>query len=298
MPDPEPLPMPPAPPPAMDAGPRVMGWGDLEGRPRPEPDGTLAYGDDPLQVVDVWTPAGATPDAPAPAVVMLHGGCWQTSVAERDLMNWIADDLRSRGVGVWNVEYRGVDRDGGGHPGTYQDVAAAADLFREKGDEYGLRTDRVVAVGHSAGGHLALWLANRPALPESEPLRGSDPLRVDLAVSQGGLPDLVAGAARTGHACGTDAPAKMTGPDPAVTSPPAMPPGEARQVLFHNTLDNIAPPKFAEAYRDVMNDRGVEVTVIETPDEGHVELIAPDSASWAKQRALILEEFGLDDAAE
>ena len=78
-------------------------------------------------------------------------------------MNWIADDLRRRGIAVWNIDYRGVDRPGGGYPGTFLDAAAAADALRDHAARYNLDLSRVVAIGHSAGGHLALWLAARPA---------------------------------------------------------------------------------------------------------------------------------------
>ena len=268
---------------------KIMKWKDLLGREQPKPDATLKYGEDPLQVIDVWQPAGSTN---APAVIMIHGGCWQTEIAKRDIMNWIAADLRKHGVGVWNIEYRGVDRKGG-YPATYQDVGKAADLFLEKADEYGFRKDKIVAIGHSAGGHLALWLANRTALPKSEPLRGTNPIKVDLAISQGGLPDLKAGAQRDGHPCGTDAPEKMSAADLRITSPPEMQPGKARQVLFNNTRDRIAPPDYARAYIARMASRNIAVKLVETPDEGHVELVTPDTKSWSKQRELILRELGV-----
>ncbi|MFK7818967.1 MAG: alpha/beta fold hydrolase, partial [Planctomycetaceae bacterium] len=271
---------------------QIMKWRDLFGREKPKPDATISYGEHELQVVDVWKPAG---QGSAPAIIMIHGGCWQTEIAERDIMNWIADDLRQHGVGVWNIEYRGVDRDGG-FPGTYEDVAKAADLFREKAVEFGFLTTKTIAIGHSAGGHLALWLGNRPAIPESETIRGENPIKIDLAVSQGGLPDLRAGANRDGHPCGVAAPFQMMGSErrlTQITSPSEMKPGQARQVLFHNTLDRIAPPKFARAYIDQVRSKNVGVTLIETEAEGHVELVAPDSKSWARQRALILRELGL-----
>jgi acetyl esterase/lipase len=266
---------------AAPAPKRLMVWEDLLSRPKPAPDATLRYGSDPLQLVDVWKPAGA---GPHPAVVMIHGGCWQTAIAERDIMNWIADDLRAHGVGVWNIEYRGVDR-GGGYPGTYLDVGAAADLFAEKRAEYGFRTDApVVAIGHSAGGHLALWLARRAALAEGDALRGATPLKVDLAISQGGLPDLRAQTTLPDHGCGNEAATKMAKGEFARTSPPEMPKGSARELQFNNERDSIAPPSFGAAY-------GAEMVV--TPDEGHAELIAPETVSWGKQRAVILKAFGL-----
>jgi len=264
----------------------IMVWDDLLSRAKPAPDATLKYGADALQVVDVWKPAGP---GPHPAVVMIHGGCWQTAIAERDIMNWIADDLRARGVGVWNIEYRGVDR-GGGYPGTYLDVGTAADLFAVRGAEFGFgMRSPVVVIGHSAGGHLALWLARRGALAKGDALRGPstssrEPLKVDLAISQGGLPDLRAQTKLPDHGCGNEGAIAMAGGEFARVSPPEMPKGSTRELQFNNDLDRIAPPAFGKAY-------GAEM--VTTKGEGHVELIAPDSVSWAKQRAVILKAFGL-----
>ncbi len=261
----------------------LMTWDDLLSRPKPAPDATVNYGADALQLVDVWKPAGA---GPHPAVVMIHGGCWQTAIAERDIMNWIADDLRKHGVGVWNIEYRGVDR-GGGYPGTYQDVAAAADMFAARRGEFGFRTDSpVVVIGHSAGGHLALWLARRAGLAKGDALRGAAPLKVDLAISQGGLPDLRAQTKLLDHGCGNEGAIAMAGGELARVSPPEMPKGSTRELQFNNDLDRIAPPTFGAAY-------GAEM--VTTAGEGHVELIAPDSGSWSKQRAVILKAFGLKE---
>ena len=269
----------------------IMVWDDLLNRPQPKPDATLRYGADALQVVDVWKPKG---EGPFPAVIMIHGGCWQTAVAERDIMNWIADDLRSHGVGVWNIEYRGVDR-GGGYPGTYADVGAAADLFVREGAAQGFAMDTPrIAIGHSAGGHLALWLARRPMLAPGDGLRGADPVTIDVAISQGGLPDLRAGAASIGHACGAEAPRDMARGEYARTSPPEMPLGDAREMQFNNALDRVTPPATGEAYRAAMAKRGRTVTMEVTHGEGHVELIAPDSVSWSKQRAAILAALGME----
>jgi acetyl esterase/lipase len=145
-----------APPPAD----HLLKWPDLLERPRPEPDATVHYGPGALQVVDVWLPKRKGRKL-HPVVLMVHGGCWQSDIADRRIMNWIADDLRKRGVAVWNIDYRGVDREGGGYPGTFADAAAAADALTEHAGEYRLDAEKVVALGHSAGGHLALWLASR-----------------------------------------------------------------------------------------------------------------------------------------
>ncbi len=223
----------------------VMAWRDLLGRVRPAPDVTLAYGENRLQRVDVWRPKGS---GLHPAVIMIHGGCWQSSVADRTIMNWIADDLRSHGVGVWNIEYRGVDS-GGGMPQTFEDVAAAADLLVAKRAAFGFRKSGAqIVIGHSAGGHLALWLGRRAALAKADPLRGRQPIKIQLAISQGGLPDLKAQSTLADHGCGADGAIAMARGEFARTSPPEMPPGRARELLFNNERDKIAPPSFGTAY--------------------------------------------------
>ncbi|ESZ85845.1 MAG: esterase [Blastomonas sp. CACIA14H2] len=272
----------------LSADTPIMQWPDLLDQPRPEPDRTIVYGRDPLQLVDLWLPAGK---GPHPVVVMIHGGCWQTEIATRGIMNYIADDLRQDGIAVWNIEYRGVDR-GGGYPETYLDIGAAADLLAKQAKALNLDLAHTIAIGHSAGGHLALWLAARQALPEGEPLRGPDPLRIDTAISQAGIADLRAAMQRTGHACGTDAPTKMAGGKFALTSPPEMPVSKARQIQFHTDRDRIAPPAYAETYAVDMEKRGVRVENHVHGPEGHVELIAPNSRSWAAQKARIRQLLG------
>lgn len=284
--------------PAMMAEPQpIMSWPDLLDQPKPVPDRTLHYGDDPLQVIDLWLPAGK---GPHPVVLMVHGGCWQSDVADRTIMGWIADDLRGQGIAVWNIEYRGVDRAGGGYPGTFVDVAAAADLLARDGGQYGLRTDRIVAVGHSAGGHLALWLSARPSLPKGSVLRGMASASIHAVISQGGLPDLRFSSNAIGHGCGTDAPRAMAGMASAVrtdiyadTSPIEMVPGKARQIQVNTTLDRIAPPSYAAAYETALRARGVSVENVTVADEGHVELIAPGTRAWAATVPLIRRELGL-----
>ena len=274
---------------AVAAPAATMQWPDLLTRPRPKADAVIAYGADPLQHVDLWLPKGA---GPFPLVVMVHGGCWQTEIAKADIMDWIAADLRTRGIAVWNIDYRGVDRPGGGYPGTFLDVAAAADAVRANAAKYRLRPDRVVVVGHSAGGHLGLWLAARDALPLDSALRTGDPLPIAAAFSLGGLPDLEAASVPPGATCGTDVVPKLVGAPTAAhanvyadTSPARLPQPHIPITLVNGSADRIAPPAFAQAYTarvDAPRMRRVEIA-----GEGHVELIAPGSKAWAETARLI-----------
>jgi acetyl esterase/lipase len=265
--------------PASDPRPDgLMVWPDLLTRPRPEESVAIAYGDSALQVVDLWLPEGM---GPHPTVLMVHGGCWQTEIADRRIMNWIADDLRKRGIAVWNIDYRGVDRDGGGYPGTFLDTAAAADALRKHAPRHNLDISRLVATGHSAGGHLALWLAARPRLPAASPLRTGDPLPISAVVSLGGLPDLEEAARPPGSGCGTDIIEKLTAGHFDDTSVPRLAPLGVRQILINGRQDRIIPTAYAEGYAAPVRAAGDEVDVRMIDRTGHVELIAPESAAWA-----------------
>jgi acetyl esterase/lipase len=254
-----------------------MKWPALLERPRPEPSAVIRYGSDPLQVVDLWLPAGKGPHRTA---IMVHGGCWQTEIADRRIMNWIADDLRQRGVAVWNIDYRGVDRPGGGYPGTFLDVAAAADALRAHAKTHRLDLSRLVATGHSAGGHLALWLAGRHRLPASSPLRTADPIRITTVVSLGGLPDLEEAGRPPGSGCGTEVVARISGGRFAETSVPRLAPLGVRQILVNGLQDRIIPTGYAEGYAAPMRAAGDKVTVRMIDRTGHVELIAPETDAW------------------
>ncbi|WP_331043207.1 alpha/beta hydrolase [Sphingomonas sp.] len=265
-----------------------MTWADLRARPRPAADATISYGSDPYQIVDVWVPAGR---GPHPVVVMVHGGCWQTSIADAKLMNWIAGDLRDDGIAVWNIDYRGVDRRGGGYPGTFADVATAADRLAIEAKRFGLDTRRVVAVGHSAGGHLALWLAGRSRLPAGSPLRMPHPLKIAHVVSLGGLPDLADTAASPENGCGTEVVARLVGTgraDPyADTSVPRLLPLRVPQDLVNGREDRIIPYRMALGYVKMAAAAGDRARLHTVPDTGHVELVAPDTPAWIEAKRLV-----------
>ena len=265
-------------PQAAPAAPaKLMAWPDLLTRERPAPTTTVSYGDDQMQRVDLWLPEGKGPHR---TVLMVHGGCWQTEIADRRIMNWIAEDLRRRGFAVWNIDYRGVDREGGGYPGTFLDAGAAADALREHAPRYRLDLRRLVAVGHSAGGHLALWLAGRPKLPANSPLRTGSPIPIRSVVSLGGLPDLEEAAREPGSGCGTEVIGRLTGGRFADTSVPRLAPLGVRQVLVNGMQDRIIPTAYAEGYARPMRAAGDDVRVRMIDRTGHVELVSPGTAAW------------------
>lgn len=265
-------------------------WPDLTSRSRPHADAALTYGVDPYQEVDLWLPHKF---GPHPVVLMVHGGCWQTEVEDRKLMEWIAADLRADGIALWNIDYRGVDRAGGGYPGTFLDAGAAADLLRGQAARFRLDLRRVVAVGHSAGGHLALWLAARPRLPTNSPLRTAHPLPIAHVISLGGLPDLEETAASPDNGCGTEVVAKLVGDPPhyADTSVPRLLPLGVPQDLVNGREDRIIPHRMATDYVAKAKAAGDPVTLHTVPHTGHVELVTPDTPAWRKAKRLIRAAF-------
>jgi acetyl esterase/lipase len=213
-----------------------------------------SYGEHPDQHVDVYAPAGAC----RAVVAVLHGGFWRTPYAA-DLMDALCGDLAARDYEAWNVEYRRIGA-GGGWPTTFEDVRAAV---AEAGEPF-------VTLGHSAGGHLALWLAAE---------RGAT-----LAVSVAGVVDLVE-AWRRGLS--RRAPEELLGGTPdevparyAEASPAARLPLGIPQLLVHGRRDDTVPAEMSRVYAERASRSGDEVELVET-DEGHFECLDPASESWA-----------------
>lgn len=196
----------------------------------------IAYGDHPDQVANLHRPAAE--GGPWPCVVLLHGGFWRTGW-DRTLMTPLAIDLAGRGLAAWNVEYRRVGQVGGGWPGTFEDVAAAVDHLTGIED---VDPKRVVTCGHSAGGHLALWLAARHRLDEGV---GAGPrVRPVAAISQAGLCDLErAWRDDLGRAAveGLLGPLEAGNRRLAAASPAALAPLGVPQLLVHGTADDVVP---------------------------------------------------------
>src|SRR6478752_1234869 len=123
----------------------------------------IPYGKGTLQFGDLRVPDGP---GSHPVAILVHGGCWSAKLGQLpeaatslDLLRPLAAALVQNGIATWNVEYRRLGNDGGGWPGTYEDLANATDFIRELAPKHHLDLQRIVLVGHSSGGHLALWLA-------------------------------------------------------------------------------------------------------------------------------------------
>ncbi len=259
----------------------------------------LAYGPEPLQFGDLYIP---NEPGPHPIVILIHGGYWRARYG-LDLMNSLAEDLAKRGFAAWNIEYRrvgnpGVGNPGGGWPGTFLDVALATDYLRKLAPFYTLDLQRVVPIGHSAGGHLAFWLAARPRIPffaQHSPLAGSQlpgeneetatPLALAGAISLAGVVDLE--MAWQLH-LSNDAVVELLGgtianvPERyAVASPAAMLPLGVPQVLIHGTSDDSVPLEVSQAYAKAARSVNDPIIYLELEGVDHFDVIDPHSNAWA-----------------
>ena len=178
----------------------------------------IAYGNGPLQFGELRVPAGK---GPHPVVVMVHGGCWVAKLGDLDeravafdLLRPMAAALTDAGFATWNVEYRRLGNAGGGWPGTFEDVAQGTDHLRKIAHENRLDLNRVVAMGHSAGGHLALWLAARPKLPQTSELYSKKPLRLKGVLDLDGPGDLKATLPMQQRVCGAPVITQLLGGTP------------------------------------------------------------------------------------
>jgi dipeptidyl aminopeptidase/acylaminoacyl peptidase len=218
--------------------------------------------------------------------VLLHGGFWRVPY-RRDQMEPLAADLRHRGWASWNVEYRAMGPrwrgGGGGWPVTCEDVAAAIDTLALTGLPLDLR--RVVAIGHSAGGHLALWAGSRR--DANVPLAG--------AVGQGAVCDLELGARLrlsrdvVQEFCGgepEDVPEAYRDASPARRVPAGIP-----QLLVHGDRDPNVPVELATSYAAAARAAGDDVTLVVRPGEGHFEHLDPTSMAWRAVTDWLEERF-------
>jgi acetyl esterase/lipase len=163
----------------------------------PAPDRVVAYGTDPLQIGHLRLPEG---EGPFPVVVLIHGGCWSAAYDDVTGMGPLAEALTARGVATWNLAYRRLGNAGGGWPGTFEDIGAGIDHVRALAGAYPLDLTRVIVAGHSAGAHLALWGASRPALADVR--FGADPFRPMAVVAIDGPGTLASFVGIDAQACG------------------------------------------------------------------------------------------------
>lgn len=184
----------------------------LRALPSKPADYRLSYGADANQFGELRAPSGV---GPYPVAILIHGGCWKAEYSTlRDLAP-MADRLKAKGIATWNIEYRGLPQAGSRWPGTYLDVGRGVDYLRSIAVKKHLDLDRVIVVGHSGGGHLAMWVAARSRLPKSSLIYVSDPLPVLGVIDLAGIIDMEAFIPDEQRLCGETVVEQLLGGKPA-----------------------------------------------------------------------------------
>lgn len=248
---------------------------DILDIPAPKADARVSYGGDENQFLDLRLPKSQGPHAVA---IVIHGGYWR---AKYDLlyMGHLCAALTAKGLAAANLEYRRVGNPGGGWPGTFADIRAAFQFLMQNAGRYAFDRKRVVAIGHSAGGQLALCLAAREA-------------EVRSVISLAGVIDLQ--QAYKLH-LSNDAVVEYLGGSPAEVKDhylEADPMGlniKAGQWLVHGLVDDAVPLSLSRNYVTAKRKAKEDVQLLEIAGAGHFDLVDPRSAVWRQVENVVIE---------
>ena len=256
---------------------------DILSIPPPPADARVAYGSDPNQFLDLRLPSSKNK---SPLVINIHGGYWR---AKYDLghAGHLCAALTARGLATANLEFRRIGNDGGAWPGTFADIRSAYSFLVQNAKQHNLDPRRTVAMGHSAGGQLALCLAaHEPTLTRVVSLAGVVDLRraYQLHLSHDAVVEFLRGTP-------SEVPDHYREADPIQLSIP-----QARQWLVHGSADDTVPPDFSRDYVAAKQKRtGKEkedANLLEISGAGHFDVIDPRTQAWKQIEELVLRLVG------
>jgi len=252
--------------------------------PPPPADARLAYGTDTNQFLDLRLPASKEKSkAPFPVIINIHGGFWRAKY-NLDHAGHLCAALTAKGLATANLEYRRVGNEGGGWPGTFADIRSAYHFLVQNAQRHNLDSTRIVLMGHSAGGQLALCLAaHERSVTRVISLAGVVDLKraYQLHLSNDAVVEFLRGTP-------TEVPDHYREADPM-----ELPIHEARQRLIHGSADEIVPPDFSRDYVSTKQKRSgkekEDAQLIEISGAGHFDVIDPRSEAWKRVDATVLE---------
>jgi len=252
--------------------------------PPPPADARLAYGTDTNQFLDLRLPASKEKSkAPFPVIINIHGGFWRAKY-NLDHAGHLCAALTAKGLATANLEYRRVGNEGGGWPGTFADIRSAYHFLVQNAQRHNLDSTRIVLMGHSAGGQLALCLAaHERSVTRVISLAGVVDLKraFQLHLSNDAVVEFLRGTP-------SEVPDHYREADPTELSIP-----QARQWLIHGSADEIVPPAFSREYVSTKQKRSgkekEDAQLIEISGAGHFDVIDPRSEAWKRVEATALE---------
>lgn len=249
-------------------------WAELNQLPLSTANKTITYGESEHHIMDVYLPQTTQPKS---NVMLIHGGCWQNQY-DRLYMGHMAKSLSDRGYRVFNIEYRRTGDPGGGYPGTLNDIQAAYKKIQTYLIEDQENNSSINVMGHSAGGHLSLWLA------ATEP-------SVSAVIGLAAISDLSNYAEGSGS-CQSAARSFM-GATPSEKAdhykkadPLLMAVPKAKVTLISTEKDGIVPPSHNDAYTQ---KSGAKHHI--TAEMGHFDLVAPTAVIWLSLLDIIEQDL-------
>lgn len=265
----------------------------------PTPDEVLTYGDAMSQRIEVFLPDGV---GPKPVVIFISGGCYITQYGGPAQVRPVLDALSRDGVAVWSVGYRRTDEDAA-FPDLFNDVATAIDRIKTEAPRLNLDLTRVLFVGHSAGGHFALWAAARDRIPVSSPLYRPDPFKPIGVVAVAAPGDIEPLRQVATDFCGAGVFERVMGEPTGVrpdiyadASPSRLLPYGIPIRLIDGTDDEVMPPIVMAMFERQARAAGDDVAFEIIPDADHIDVITPGEAGWAAVRRTTLTLLGLQPA--
>jgi acetyl esterase/lipase len=241
----------------------------------------IADGTDPFRFAELRLPDRA---GPHPVAIVIHGGFWRAKY-DLEYIRPVCEALTQHGIATWNLEYRRLGNPGGGWPGTLDDVAAGADHLASIASQFDLDANRVISIGHSAGGHLAFWLAARKKrLAAAISLAGVVDLRRawELQLSNTVVADFLGGSPE-------DVPDRYDFASPIEQLPLGIP-----QKLFHGTADPSVPLEISERYVQAAQLHGEDAELIALQGANHFDVVDPRTKEFGLVRdaAVMLTKAG------
>lgn len=239
----------------------------------PTADASLRYGNDEHQFGDLRLPKGS---GPFPAAMFIHGGFWR---ARYDLAHagFLCAALTRAGFVTWNLEYRRVGNPGGGWPGSFEDVTAGYQFLKQLAGKYSIDPKRILVLGHSSGGQLALALAaHHNNMRAVVSLAGVVDLRRawDLHLSNDAVAEFLGGP-----------PDRV--PDHYHEASPAELDIHCKQQLIQGAEDDIVPVQMSRDYTKRKQQKRENVNLLEIPKAGHFEIIDPQSKAWPQVEKVV-----------
>lgn len=254
----------------------------------------IAYGSDRMQLGELRLPTTKS-DKPFPLVIIIHGGCWVSSYADYHFMDRFAQPVTDLGYATWNIEYRALGT-GGNWPVIFQDISKAVDFTRELAQRYPIDVNKVAIIGHSAGGHLALWTASRMNIKSDSELYTENPLPIRGVLSLAGIANITA---NTGcNTLATDvigmsitSPSNNLTARLQITSPLQMLPTKTKTVLISGSADGIVPAAIGAEYSTRATELGDHSLHYNLQGLGHFDLIDVNTTNWSLYQQSLQEFF-------